>query len=85
MNFKFELGLQAKDIITGTEGVLVGRCQYLFGCNQYGIAPRVLKDGKRLDTEWFDEGRIIISGDGIKAESVTVELPGPDRNKDCPK
>ena len=34
------LGKKAKDKITGFEGIIVGKIIYLFGCNQYGIAPK---------------------------------------------
>jgi hypothetical protein len=36
--FKHELGKEAKDKITGYEGIIVCRCEHLFGCNTYGIA-----------------------------------------------
>jgi hypothetical protein len=76
--FIHELGLKAKDKITGIEGIIVGRCEHLFGCNTYGIAPQKTKEGKRLDTEWFDEGRIEIIGKGIEPSKVKVEKPGCD-------
>ena len=78
--FKHELGKQAKDKITGFEGILVGRAEHLFGCNTYGIAPQVYdkEKGKRGDTEWFDEGRIQIIGEGITAEEVSTDKPGCD-------
>lgn len=69
-NFKFELGLQGKDKITGLTGILAGRCEHLFGGNTYGIAPQTLNEGKRPETEWFDEGQIQIVGDGITAEEA---------------
>jgi len=83
--FLFELGKEAKDKITGIKGVLVGRCEHVFGCNTYGIAPKMGKDGKRPDTDWFDEGRIEIVGKGIKPESVRVAKNGADYNFDTRK
>lgn len=81
-----KLGKLGKDKITDIEGIIVGKITYLFGCNQYGIAPKAAKDtGKRPDTEWFDEGRIEIIGEGITAASVSVEQPGADFNFDNPK
>lgn len=77
--FQHELGKEAKDKITGMKGILVARAEHLFGCNTYGIAPQVLENGKKLDTEWFDEGRIEIIGDGIPASKVSVETPGCDQ------
>jgi len=81
----YELGREAEDIITGFRGIIIGRCEYLFGCNTIGIAPRTLKDGKRIDTEWFDEGRIRIIGVGINPVEVQGEAPGADYNRDNPK
>ena len=78
-----ELGQKAKDKVTGFEGILIGRIEYLFGCNQYGIAPEA-KDGKVNDTNWFDEGRIEITGPGVTAEEVKAEKPG-GVNRDCPR
>lgn len=80
---KIQLGLQAKDKITGFEGILVAKAIYLFGCTQYGIAPPA-KDGKLGDTYYFDEGRIEIIGPGITAEEVSVDKPGGP-NRDCPR
>jgi len=78
-----QLGQKARDKVTGFEGILVGRVQYLFGCNQYSISPPA-KDGKVNDSQWFDEGRVEVIGPGIAPEAVQVEKPGGP-NRDCPK
>ena len=81
--FIFELGKEAKDKITGFKGIIVGRVEYLFGCNQYGIAPKSIgTDGKLNDTNYFDEGRIEIIGKGILPKEVRVEKNGGE-NIDC--
>lgn len=81
----FRLGLKAKDKITGYEGIIVGFCKYLYGCNQYGLNPGKGSDGKLLDVVWFDEGRIVVTGDGIHEEEVRVEKNGAGGiNKECP-
>ena len=77
------LGKQARDKVTGFDGIIVGKINYLFGCGQYGIAPKS-SDGKVNETNWFDEGRIEITGDGISANDVQAEKPG-GINIDCPK
>ena len=69
-DFKHELGKEATDIITRVKGIIIARCEHLTACNTYGLAPQALKDGKKLDTEWFDEGRLRITGDGITKEDV---------------
>jgi hypothetical protein len=78
-----ELGKKAKDKVTGFEGIIIGRIEYLFGCNQYGLTPPA-KDGKTNDTQWFDEGRIEVIGNGVSPKSVKVEKNG-GVNRDCPR
>ena len=81
------LGKLAKDKITNFEGIIIGKIIYLFGCNQYGLAPQTFdkEKGKRAETEWFDEGRIEIIGEGINPSSVQADRPGADFNFDTPK
>lgn len=71
------------DVVTGFEGIITGKIVYLFGCSQYGIVPPVL-DNKTADCQWFDEGRIRITGDGVTAEEVDGPKTG-GINRDCPK
>jgi hypothetical protein len=77
-----ELGKKAKDKVIGFEGVIIGRCQYLTGCDQYGLAP-LAKDGETKRAEWFDEGRVEIIGDGVKINEVSVAKNGGP-NRDAP-
>ncbi|OGV56923.1 MAG: hypothetical protein A2X49_02140 [Lentisphaerae bacterium GWF2_52_8] len=78
------LGMKVKDKITGFTGIVIGKCDYLFGCSQYGLCPVVGKDGKIGDTHWFDEGRIEVIGNGISAKSVKVKKPGGPQ-RDAPR
>lgn len=78
------LGKKGKDKITGFSGIITARCDYLYGCVQYGVTPPLDKDGKKQSTEWFDEGRIEITGKGIDSDSVQADEPGCD-NQDHPK
>ena len=77
-----ELGCKGKDKITGFEGIIISHVKYLYGCNQYGITGPML-EGKPGKTEYFDEGRVEVTGPGISAESVQVEEPGGP-NRDAP-
>jgi len=81
------LGKIGRDKITGFQGVIIGQATYLFGCNTYAIAPQKWNSetSKRPETEWFDEGRIEIVGDGINPVDVQVETPGGEYNFDAPK
>lgn len=82
--FKLELGLRAKDKITGFEGVLTSRCEFLTGCNRYCIQPTELRDGKPIDSLYFDEAQIEVVSKGITSDSVQGDKKGccsPDPSK----
>lgn len=70
------LGKQCKDKITGFSGIAIGKAEYLFGCTQFLLAPEVGEDGKRREGEWFDSGRLVVTGHGVTAEDVAGEKPG---------
>ena len=75
-----QLGVKAKDKVTGFKGIITGRAQYLYGCDQYVIVPEVNKEGN-AEGAWFDEGRIEVIGKGICPKDVQVEKPGgPQRD-----
>lgn len=65
--FKFELGEEVEDIITGLKGYIVGRCEHITGCNTYGIIGRKKKtDGDYPASHWLDEPRLIKTGRKLK-------------------
>jgi len=45
---KIELGKKGKDKVTGIEGMITGKCEYLYGCTQYCIVPES-KDNKHSE------------------------------------
>lgn len=60
--FKFDLGVEVKDVVTGFKGIIMGRTQYTTGCNQYGVLnPELTKEGKLREWLWFDENRIEVT------------------------
>jgi hypothetical protein len=73
-----ELGKVARDKITGFQGVITSRCEFLTGCNRYCVQPQNLHEGKPLDSIYFDEAQIEIVEDakGVEAESVQGEKKG---------
>jgi hypothetical protein len=75
-------GKKARDKITGFEGIITGKCEFLYGCNQYGITPPA-KESETKSTQWFDDGRIEIIGEGVTPESVKTEKNGGD-SSDAP-
>ena len=71
-----DLGKKGKDKITGFTGILTARCEFLTGCNRYCIQPQELKDGKPIDSIYFDEAQIEILSDGISEKEVQGEKKG---------
>lgn len=57
-----KLGEKVKDSLTGFEGIVVAKAEYLDGCIRFQVLPeKLMKDGKIADPEWLDEGRLIKS------------------------
>jgi len=54
----FELGEVLRDIISGFQGVALGRTDYHTGCTHYGLCPQGLKDGRPIEWQWFDVTRL---------------------------
>lgn len=73
------LGKQCRDKVTGFEGIAIGKCTYLYGCDQIGLLPPA-KDNKVDNPHWFDIGRIEVIGPGINAEDVASDKPGCENN-----
>jgi len=70
--FKVPLGCRVKDKITGFEGIVISRSQWLNNCNTYGVKPSKLKDDKPIDTQWFDEPQLkIVEEDVFKPKQKT--------------
>jgi len=71
------LGAEYRDKITGFKGVCTGYCEYLSGCNQALLIPRVSKDGKSPDGGWYDVQRLERVGKKI-VKLDNSETPGCD-------
>jgi hypothetical protein len=78
----FQLGLIYKDKITDFEGVATGHVRYLTGCNQVLITPKIDKEGKPREAQWFDEQRLVQQ----PSESITLDnSKSPGFDKQPPK
>lgn len=65
-----ELGDKVRDVVTGIEGVTMGKASYLTGCDQFAVQPCHYKDGKLSDSLWFDVLRLEV------VQKQAVKLPG---------
>lgn len=74
-----KLGKTYQDKITRFRGVATGYVQYISGCNQVLLAPKVGADGALNDAHWFDEQRLDVIG---SAELIVLDngkTPGFDK------
>ena len=58
MRRKFKLGDKVRDKISGLEGIITSRIEFLNGCVQYGIQPPVTPDGTMREVEYIDEEQL---------------------------
>ena len=76
---KIELGDTVKDIITGFEGVVVARTDWLYNCVRFTVQPKEMKDGKPLDSITFDEDQLsVIASKSVKLRAARTGGPRPE-------
>jgi len=81
---KFKLGNRLKCVVTGFTGIAIARLEYLNGCTQYGIKPKVKAEepGKMPDAMYIDQQQLELVDDGISVEKT--KDPGGDVMPDAP-
>jgi hypothetical protein len=55
---KIKLGSKVKDKISGFNGIVVARCEYLYKPTEIGIESLQPKDNKPNDVVWVSESRL---------------------------
>jgi len=82
--YKFENGVEKKDCVTGFSGTIVGRSDYLTGCNQYLLQPKVKTgvDGEYQGGKWFDENRIVEPDDTTTTADDVAKKAAEGKPKD---
>jgi hypothetical protein len=76
-----KLGDTVRDKITGFEGTVVAKTEWVYGCVRYGVQGTKLKeDGTIPDAQWLDQGQI----EGIKKtrKKTGGPTPTPQRSPD---
>lgn len=74
---EIKLGVEAVDRVSGFKGIITSRIEYLNGCVQFAITPKVDKDNKREDGVWFDVGQIEVVGPGLTVKPKKTGGPTP--------
>ena len=78
---KFKIGDKVRDIISGYEGKVTARTEWLNGCVRYRVEPDHLNpDGELIENETFDEEQL----EKVKTPSLKlkVEPTGGSRSND---
>lgn len=77
---RVNVGDYAKDTVTGFEGIVIARTEWLNGCARVVIQPNKLKEGKMVQAETVDEMQCtVIKGKGWKEPRQTsTGGPRPD-------
>lgn len=75
--FKLTLGIEAQSRSTKVKGIIMSRCECLYGGNRYAIQPPVGADNKLPEQFWFDEDDLEKTGDGVSASRKEKPTGGP--------
>ena len=59
------LGTRLKDLVSGFEGIAIARVEYMNGCVQYYLKPKLDKDGKMLEAQSIDCNQLVVLDDGL--------------------
>ena len=57
---EIKLGDLARDKITGYEGIVISRTEWLNGCVRLGLQAKKMKDGLPLADAVFDVGQLVL-------------------------
>ena len=75
---EINLGDKVRDRITGLEGIVIARTDWINGCIRMLVQPQHLKDGKPVETSSFDiEELILVQADALKPKSEDRRKNGP--------
>jgi hypothetical protein len=81
-----ELGDKAKDMVTGFEGVVTGKAEYITGCVRFQIecgSPD--KKSKSTYSDWVDEVRLKLIKKGVFKPDRTMVIDKPAGPMSAPK
>jgi len=79
---KIKLGVKAKDVVTGFEGIVTAKVEYLNGCVQYALKPKIDPKAKEKMPEgiYIDAQQLEYVNEGVNIKSKAIGGP----QQDCP-
>ena len=72
-----EFGKRYGDIVSGFEGICIGYVEWIYGCNQFILAPRAENASKKESSSLFFEKQLEYLDDGIVDKVETPEVSAP--------
>ena len=82
MKDKIELGNKLRCKVTGFTGIAIARIEYLNGCVQYGLKPKVdPKTNKIEEVVYIDDQQLGVVGRGLVMEKKITGGPSTDAPK----
>lgn len=76
----FKLGEKLRDRVTGFEGIATSRTEYLNGCVQYVLTPKIKKGETKYPTGVdLDEENLVRVSAGVTPKLKSVRTGGPAR------
>ena len=69
MKKEIKIGDEVKSVVSGLKGIAVSRVEYINGCVQFGVKPRVGKDGKDTDCTYVDHKELEVVGKNVRPEA----------------
>jgi hypothetical protein len=73
------LGFTVTDKITGFKGIVVGYVNYLTGCSQALVQPRIKADGSPNESLWLDVQKLEIDDSVSRVILENGATPGFDK------
>jgi len=75
-----KLGDKLQDRVTGFTGIAVAEIQYLNGCKQFCIKPRMSEDGKMPEGQYIDIHQLqLVPVDRVAPASISPGGVHPDQ------
>jgi len=66
-----EFETKVVDRITGFTGIVCGKCEYLNGCVQYLVKPKMKKgETSQPEGKWIDEQYLTVKGKKVKGKAT---------------
>lgn len=72
-----ELGDKVKDRITGLEGIVVAKTEWINGCIRLSVQPQEIKDGKPVECSAFDIEELELITAGVLQAKTRYVTNGP--------